>query len=89
MISVLDERTEQVNEEEKRSERSAEVTIPVITKDSTEQDEKTAIIVADEPAKQEHCQAGDEEDEEDEEHQKHQPLQRVDPDDTILPLSVQ
>lgn len=62
---------------------------PVITKDGMERDVETAVTLAGELAKQERSQEDDEEDEEDEEQQKHQPLQRIDTDDNILPLSMQ
>ncbi|CAG9532137.1 unnamed protein product [Cercopithifilaria johnstoni] len=83
-----DERIEQDNKQ-KEFQRNAEMVIPVITKDSTERDVGTTIIIESELAKQEQCQEDDEEDEEDEERQKQQSLQRVDTNDTILPLPMQ
>lgn len=81
---MLDERIEQ-DDKEKESQRSAEMVTPVITKDSTERD----LLITGELTKQDQCLEDEEEDEEDEDERQKQPLQRVDTDDAIPPLSMQ
>uniref|UniRef100_A0A1I7VF79 EIF4G n=1 Tax=Loa loa TaxID=7209 RepID=A0A1I7VF79_LOALO len=85
----LDERIEQDSKQTKESQRSTEMVTPIITEESAERDVGTAVIIASELAKQEHCQDDEEAEEDEKECQKHQPLQEVDNDDNVLSLPMQ
>ncbi|VIO94983.1 MIF4G domain containing protein [Brugia malayi] len=85
-----DEGIEQDSKQEKEFQRNTEMVTSVIAKDDKERDIGTTLIIAGEVGEQEQCQEDDDEDEKgDEEHQKRQPLQQVETDDNILPLSIQ